>query len=206
MKRISAIFLVLVCSSLLAAGCAGTTPATATPATKSTVPADNSTTAQTAAWQADGVIGAGEYPRQANFGSVTVYWRNDAQYLYVAMQAKTSGWLAIAVAPEGTMMGANFLIGTVSGGKAQVEDYFGNSFHNHALDTSLGGKSDIIASGGSQQNGVTVWEAQIPLDSGDKYDIALKPDQAVSVIVANGSSASLSSTHAFRTSGQIKLD
>lgn len=98
MKRISAIFLVLVCSSLLAAGCAGTTPATATPATKSTVPADNSTTAQTAAGQADGVIGAGEYPRQANFGSVTVYWRNDAQYLYVALcRLKPAvGWLSLS--------------------------------------------------------------------------------------------------------------
>lgn len=206
MKRISAVFLVLVCFSLLTTGCAGTMPTTATSAAKSTVPANTPTTEQTAAWQADGVIGVGEYPHQASFGSITVYWRNDAQYLYVAIQAQTSGWLAIAVAPEGTMMGANFLIGTFSEGKAQVEDQFGNSPHTHALDTSLGGKSDIIASGGNQQNGVTIWEAQIPLDSGDKYDIALKPGQAVSVIVANGSSASLSSPHAFRTSGQMKLN
>ncbi|MHB1355969.1 MAG: DOMON domain-containing protein [Anaerolineae bacterium] len=206
MKRISAVSLVLVYAVLLAAGCAGTTPATALPATKSAATVAGPTSARAATWQADGVISAGEYPHQASFGSIDVSWRNDTQFLYIAIQAKTTGWLAVAVSPQGTMMGSNYLIGVVSGDKTQIEDQFGNSSRSHVLDTSLGGTSDIIASGGSLQGGVTTWEAQIPLDSGDQYDIALKPGQTVTIILAYGSSASQDSPHVFRTSGQINLD
>jgi hypothetical protein len=206
MKRVSALFLVLVSCSLLIAGCTGTTPATVLPTIKSTVPVNTPTSDQTEAWQADGVIGTGEYPHQATLGSITVYYRNDAQYLYLALQAQDCSFLAFAVAPKSTMADANFLIGTVSKGTVKVEDQFGASYHSHTLDTLLGGTNDIVASGGTQQNGITIWEAQIPLDSGDKYDIPLKPGQTVSVIVSSRSSDNLTSPHTFVTSGEIKLD
>jgi hypothetical protein len=201
MRRIPVVSLLLVCAVFLVAGCAGTTPAT-----KSTSTDGSPTMAPAAAWQADGVISAGEYPHQAKLDSITVYYRNDDQFLYIAVQAETSGWLAFAVAPHRTMADANFLIGSFTNGVMNVEDQFGASFHSHTLDTTLGGTSDIVASGGSNQNGVTIWEAQIPLDSGDKYDIALKPGQTVTIILAYGSSANMDAPHVFRTSGQINLD
>jgi hypothetical protein len=197
MKRIAIVLLLLVCGSIFLLSCVKKTRVP-----QATVPTAN----QATAWQADGVISPGEYPHQVVLDAITVYYRNDAQYLYLALQAQDCSFLAFAVAPKSTMTDANFLIGSVSKGTVKVEDQFGASYHSHTLDTLLGGTNDIVASGGTQQNGITTWEAQIPLDSGDKYDIPLKPGQTVSVIVSMRSSDNLTSPHTFHTSGVITLD
>jgi hypothetical protein len=205
MKRMVALLLFSLVLVFPLVGCGrATPPAPTAPPVKTETAAPTATESVT--WQADGVISSGEYPHQANVGTITVYWRNDAQYLYIAVKGEAAGWLAFAIAPSGNMNSANFLIGTVAGDKTQVDDQFGNSYHSHTADVSLGGKNDVIASGGSFQNGITTWEAQIPLDSGDQYDVALKPGQTVSVIVASRSGSNPSSPHSYHAVGQITLD
>jgi hypothetical protein len=156
----------------------------------------------------DGVISAGEYAHKSTFGPLTVYWSNDSKYLYLAMEADTTGWLSIGLDYDNGMAGANYLIGAIVDGKVVVEDSFGNSQGrtHHSPDTSLGGTNDIVAFGGSYTGGITRLEAQIPLDSGDKYDKPLKPGQAVPVILAIGSTNDLTSMHPFTSYGLIQLD
>ncbi len=158
--------------------------------------------------QADGVIGADEYAYQAAIGPVTVYWANDAQTLYLAMEGKTAGWIAVGLDPTNKMQGANYVIGAVADGKPVAWDAWGQGVvgPTHPEDTKIGGKNDIIAYGGVEENGVTRFEAHIPLDSGDPYDKPLAPGQTYKVITAVGQSDAFDSRHTGRASGEITLD
>jgi len=160
------------------------------------------------AWKADGVISDGEYAHETTIGDVHLWWRNDAQYLYVAFEAKTNGWVAVGLDPETRMKGANFIIGMVSGGQAKAVDAYGTAEMgaSHPPDEDLGGRNDIVASAGVQEGGVTRFEVQIPLDSGDKYDKPLKPGGTYKVIVAMSGSAQFNAPHMSRSTGQITLD
>jgi hypothetical protein len=159
-------------------------------------------------WQADGVVSLGEYSHQATAGPLTVYWRNDDTYLYLALQARTLGWLSIGFDPDRTHVGADIIIGAVSNGTVTILDSYGTSERGtfHTPDENLGGTYSILSSGGSQQSGVTILEFQIPLDSGDKYDKVLKAGTVVPVILAVGTTRDLTSMHTFASFGEITLD
>jgi hypothetical protein len=158
------------------------------------------------AWQADGVINAGEYANKGTFGPLTVYWSNDDTYLYLALEATTQSWLSIGLDYTRGMAGANYIIGAIIGGQVVIQDNYGTGRDSHAADTDLGGTDDIAASGGSYTGGVTRLEVQIPLNSGDQYDKPLSRGQTVPVILAVGSGSDLTSMHTFAGYGQIKLD
>jgi hypothetical protein len=175
-----------------------------------TVPAAPSAVATAAgsAWKADGIISEGEYSQQTDIGPVRIWWRNDSQFLYLAMQASTTGWVAVGLDPVARMQGANFVLGAVVNGQVQVQDAYGTAQTgaNHPADTQLGGTNDILEFGGVEQEGVTRIEVKIPLNSGDQYDKMLVPGQTYTVIVAHGRSDDMNSPHAFRGTGQITLD
>lgn len=162
-------------------------------------------TSQALVWSADGIIGTNEYPHQTTISGVDIFWRNDTEYLYLAMRARTTAWVAIGFEPEQRMEGANLIMGAVVDGSATVSDEYGTGPATHDSDTSLGGTNDIIASAASLTDGVTLWEAQIPLDSGDPYDTALMPGQTVNVIVATGTDAHFGSPPSSQSSGMIQL-
>ena len=203
--------------TLVLAGCAApATPTSIQPASKPTeaatvAPTEKPTTMAStqgaAPWKADGVIGKDEYAHEATIGDVHLWWRNDAKYLYIAFEAKTSGWVAVGLDPETRMKGANFIIGMMSGGQAKVVDAYGNAeIASHPPDEDLGGKNDIVASAGIQEGGVTRFEVQIPLDSGDKYDKPLKPGGTYKVIAAFAESSEFNVHHSSRATGEITLD
>ena len=159
---------------------------------------------QLVTWQPDGIISDNEYPKQTTINGVDVFWRTDDTYLYLAARTRTIGWIAVGLAPDNRMMGANMIIGAIVDGKAVLEDHYGTGPTGHSADTGLGGTNDIAAFGGSQENGVTLWEAQIPLDSGDQYDKPLELRQTVAVIVATGLAVTF--IDPLRAAGQITLD
>jgi len=159
-------------------------------------------------WKADGVVSEGEYNHEATMGKVKLWWRNDAESLYLAMEAPTTGWVAVGIDPTDRMKGANYILGEVTDGKAQIWDAYGTAptGATHPPDTDLGGTNDIVAYAGVEEEGITRFEVQIPLDSGDKYDRPLKPGGTYPVIVAMGGSDSYNSYHASKASGKITLD
>ncbi len=161
-----------------------------------------------AAWSADGIISEGEYAHETSIGDVRLWWRNDAKYLYIAFEGKTNGWVAVGLDPERRMKGANYLIGLFSEGQAKVYDAYGTAEigATHPADEELGGTSDIVAFAGAQEGGLTRFEVQIPLDSGDQYDKPLAPGGTYKVITALSGSAQFNAPHTARNSGQITLD
>ena len=159
-------------------------------------------------WSADGVISENEYAQSTAIGPVSIHWGNDGTFLYIAAEAETTGWIAVGLHPETRMQGANFLIGSVVDGKGEMWDAYGTApvGATHPPDLDLGGSDDIVAHAVVEESGVTRFEAQIPLDSGDKYDRPLSPGQAVPIIAATGSGDDYNSRHAFRGAGEITLD
>lgn len=154
-----------------------------------------SVTQVTEEWKADGVVEANEYansmtlfgPASSGYsgGDLKINWKNDAQFLYMALAGNTSGWLSVGFEPEEWMKNADMIVGSVDNGKAVVLDEFctGN-YGPHVPDTSLGGTDDILEYGGREQNGQTVIEFKRKMDTGDKFDKAFVPGQKVSIIWA----------------------
>lgn len=157
---------------------------------------------------ADGVIAPGEYAHQTVIGKVTFYWSNDDQYLYLAAEAETSGWLGIGLDPENRMQGANYIIAADRNGAPSLYDAYGQGAvgATHPEDTQIGGSDDLVASAVLVQGGVVRLEAQIPLDSGDQYDKVLQPGETYPVIVATGTGFQFSAPHDFRAMGEMTLD
>lgn len=141
----------------------------------------------------DGVVGAQEYPAASHYADPTtgmdVYLIHDDGNVTGAVSATALGWVAVGIGPAGTVMdGSNIIIGYVAGGTAYVSDQFGVGY-DHKSDVSLGGQDNVLASAGTETGGKTTIEFRIPLDSGDPYDVALKPSTSYSLIVAYQSTA-----------------
>ena len=65
--------------------------------------------AATGEWKADGIVGESEYSRSMvlqgparqgySGGEMEISWKNDQEYLYLALNGSTDGWLAIGFEP-----------------------------------------------------------------------------------------------------------
>ncbi|MGA2159941.1 MAG: DOMON domain-containing protein [Dehalococcoidia bacterium] len=150
------------------------TPAVHTPAPATSQPIQVTATPARTAWIADGIISPGEYQNTQTYGDYTINWSNDDQYVYIGMQAKTMGWVAVGFGATIFMNNANIVQGYFNNGKAVVADqYSSGNFGPHDDITTLGGTYGILDSGGTQANGITIIEFKRKLAPGDKYHAAL---------------------------------
>ncbi len=147
------------------------------------------------AWKADGIVGPNEYSRSMNLhkppsngyfgGDLEVSWKNDAQYLYMALNGSTKGWIAMGFEPTDWMKDADIILAAVEDGKAIVEDeYSTGNYGPHSDDTDLGGTYDILEYGGREVGGNTVIEFKRKMDTGDSFDKAFVSGQKVPMIWA----------------------
>jgi hypothetical protein len=162
--------------------------------------------AATEEWKADGVVGESEYSRSMllqgqtrqgySGGEMEISWKNDGEYLYLGLNASTEGWLAIGFEPLEWMKNADIILAYVQGSKATVRDeYCTGNYGPHIEDTLLGGTNDIAEYGGSKGAGRTVIELKRKLDTGDKFDKAFSPGQAISIIWALSQNPDISQKH-----------
>ncbi|MBP7563086.1 MAG: hypothetical protein KA886_04785 [Candidatus Cloacimonetes bacterium] len=127
--------------------------------------------------------------------------------LEVIISAQTTGWIAVGFGATSAMANANIIIAYVSNGVLNIRDDFGVSQTSHNSDLSLGGTNNILQSNGTEENGITRVQFQIPLNSGDQYDKVLTPGQNIPVILAKGANNSdnFTSMHTTVSSGQIMI-
>jgi hypothetical protein len=160
----------------------------------------------TEGWNADGIVGNSEYSRSMVLqaparqgytgGEMEISWKNDQEYLYLGLNGSTEGWLAIGFEPLEWMKNADIILASVQGGKATVlDEYCTGNYGPHIEDTMLGGTNDIIEFGGSKGAGRTVIELKRKLDTGDKFDKAFSPGQAISIIWALSNNPEISFKH-----------
>jgi hypothetical protein len=196
----------LVTAMALLCAC-GTPPADTT--VPKTFPSSNTppetTVVQPALFNIDGVIAPGEYSDNQTYGDFQLYSKNDDQYVYIGMKAKTTGFVAVGVQPGVTMLNADIILGYVQNGKAQVFDmYSTGAFGPHPQDTELGGTDDILNPAGTEDGQYTVIEFKRALNTGDKYDNALVKG-ANKIIWAYGPDKDVSFKHTSRGYGEIKI-
>jgi hypothetical protein len=172
-------------------------------------PNESPTVAEKAAtedWKADGIVGSSEYSRSMllqsparqgySGGDMAISWRNDNEYLYLALNGSTDGWLAIGFEPLEWMKNADIIISCVQSGKAVARDeYCTGNYGPHLEDTMLGGTDDIKEFAGRNGAGRTVIELKRKLNTGDKFDKAFTPGQAISIIWALSNNPDLSFKH-----------
>ena len=154
------------------------------------------------------MIGEDEYAHQDDIGGVRLWWRNDDEFLFLAIESATSGWVSVGIDPVNRMEGANYIICAVVDGEASVWDTYGTAptGANHPPDEDLGGTSDIVAFAAVEEDGHTRCEVQIPLDSGDEFDKRLESGGTYAAITAAASWDSYDGYHSSRAEGAIELD
>ncbi len=168
-----------------------------------------STEKGTAEWVPDGVISAGEYAENLNLssGRYKVHWRNNADELLMGLEGRTEGFVAIGFEPVQAMMGADMIMGWVSGGKATVLDLNSTGTYGpHPPDEDLGGRDDILEFGGNESDGWTVIEFKRKMNTQDPFDKSFQPGQMVSIIWSMSSSDSLAPRHDVRGALAITLE
>jgi len=163
----------------------------------------------TGEWAADGVISAGEYSKNLTImgGRYIVRWRNDDKDIYMALEGRTDGYVAIGFEPTQEMKDADMVMGWVSGDNVTVLDLFSTgNYGPHPPDEELGGRNDILEFGGSESNNVTLIEFKRMMDTGDQFDKSFKPGQTVNIIWSMSSSDSLAVRHRERGEAMISLE
>jgi len=159
-----------------------------------------------AKWSGDGVIAPGEYTGMKAYGDYEIHWASDEQYIYIAMKAKTSGWVAVGFKPTTGMKDADMVFGFVKNGMVTVSDQFSTGIYGpHVPDTELGGTDDIHEFGGMEQDGFTTIEFKRALNTDDIYDHELTKG-ITKIIWAYSSSNSLTAAHSNRGYGEITLE
>lgn len=156
-------------------------------------------------WNADGIIKVREYYGAENYDAFEIHWRSDEQNIYIAMKAKTSGWVSVAFQPGSRMKDADMVLGLVKNGETIIFDLFSTGdFGPHPPDDELGGTRNILEFGGSEDSEFTIIEFKRALDTGDKYDIPISSGQN-KIIWAYGSSDNITQKHTKRGYGEITL-
>lgn len=156
-------------------------------------------------WRPDGVVGENEYShslklysptRQGYTGGVmTISWKIDDEHLYMALNGSTRGWLAIGFEPSEWMKDADMLLAVVGGSARVLDEYSTGNYGPHIDDTMLGGTYDILEHGGRSYDTNTVVEFRRKLETGDRFDKVLRPEQSVSIIWAMSESMDPSVKH-----------
>jgi hypothetical protein len=160
----------------------------------------------TVEWKADGIVNETEYSRSMllqsssrqgySGGEMEISWKNDQEYLYLALNGSTDGWLAIGFEPQDWMKNADIILASVEGSNARVlDEYCTGNYGPHIEDTLLGGTNDIAEFGGSKAAGRTVVELKRKLNTGDKFDKSFSPGQAISIIWALSKNSDISLKH-----------
>jgi hypothetical protein len=159
----------------------------------------------------DGIISSDEYEFDVELDSdnYIIHWRIEDDIIRMAMEVKTTGWVAIGFDPEVRMKGADMVIGWVDSEDEVVilDCYSKNEIGEHPPDTEFGGTDDILAFGGSETNGKTIIEFERYLDTGDSYDKRLPNKDDLEIIWAYGSEDDYTQQHSLdkRGSGTINL-
>jgi hypothetical protein len=149
----------------------------------------------------------GKYGHGIAVRDVRFFWTVQGENIEVKLVAPTNGWIGIGFNPDvpENMKGANFLIGYVKGGKAEVVDHYGTELKKHKDDEKIEGKSDVSNVSGSEQDGQTVLEFTVPLDSGDPMDKPVTVQGDTIVLLAYGRSDSIVLKHRFRAILKVNL-
>jgi hypothetical protein len=149
-------------------------------------------------WSADGVISTNEYANTKTLseGKYDLYWNTDSNYIYIGINVKTKGFLAIGFNPSGSMLNSDVIFGWVKDGEGYIYDMYITDYSgNHSQDTILGGTDDILEYGIAESDGYTTMEFKRAINTGDKYDYPVSVGSVNKIVWSYGNSDDSSNIH-----------
>lgn len=157
----------------------------------------------------DGKIAQGEYTREASFdgGNYRLLWSIEGDTLFMAIEAKAAGWVAIGFDPSTVMANCDMVFGIIDSlGKAQAIDAWSKGmFGPHPADTDQGGKSNITAAAGTRSGGSVIFEFSRKLSTGDRFDKVIPKSGNFKVIWAYSGSSQFTAKHSKAGTGTIQM-
>ncbi len=132
-------------------------------------------------------------------------WQVEGSDLRVKMSAPTTGWVRVGFNTVRAQHLANMIVAWVDADGVHVQDRYATDPPYIEPDTMLGGQDDARAVSGQEADGRTQVELTLPLDSGDAYDLAMKPGQTIYLILSYAESDDLDAPSTVRTAVEITL-
>lgn len=134
-------------------------------------------------------------------GNFELYWKvlNETE-IYMAINAKTTGWVSVGFDPSFMMKDADIKIANIVKSEITLQDHYGTSATGHKQDK----ENEIEQFAGKEENGWTFIEFIMPLDTDKPDDKAIVPGEKMKVIIAYSSSTdALWRKHSFRNSVEL---
>ncbi len=157
----------------------------------------------------DGKIGQGEYAREATFdgGNYRLFWSIEGDTLFMAIEAKAAGWVAIGFDPSSVMANCDMVFGIVdSQGQTQAIDAWSKGmFGPHPADIDQGGKSNILSFSGSRSADSVIFEFSRKLATGDNFDKIIPKAGNLKVIWAYSRSLQFTTKHSKAGTSTIQM-
>jgi hypothetical protein len=158
----------------------------------------------------DGTIASGEYSKQAVFdkGNFKLLWEFEGDKVFMAIVAKTPGWVAIGFNPSTVMAKSDMVLGLVKDQSdvQAVDEWSSGIFGPHAPDVDKGGKSDILSYAGTRTDDTVVFEFSRLLNTGDQLDNVIPTSGKFKVIWAYGPSLDVTAKHKKAGSATIQME
>jgi len=155
----------------------------------------------------DGTIAPGEYAFNQSFQDDLFHllWTIEGDTIHLAIEARTTGWIALGLEPTVIMQDADMIIGWWnSTTDFQVVDAFSTGQTGpHPPDTEIGGSYDILTWLASQSGGWTRVELTRKLATGDHRDHAIRTDGTMSVMWAVSDTREYEAKHAQRGLAEV---
>lgn len=157
----------------------------------------------------DGVIDPGEYAFNQSFQDDLFHllWTVEGDTIHLAIEARTTGWIALGLEPTVLMQDADMIIGwwNSSADFQVVDAYSTGQTGPHPPDTEISGSYDILTWLASQSGGWTRVELTRKLDTGDVRDHAIRTDGTMRVMWAVSDSREYEAKHAQRGTAEVNF-
>jgi len=158
----------------------------------------------------DGILAPGEYSKEATFdnGNFRLLWKIESDKAFMAIDAKSPGWVAVGFQPTFAMANADMIFGIVdASGKVQAIDAWSTGiFGPHPPDINQGGHDNILASAGKRTADRVVFEFSRLLNTGDKLDKIIPAAGNFKIIWSYGSDFQFNNKHINKGSATLSMD
>lgn len=141
-----------------------------------------------------------KYIHKFSLGSFKMYWNVDqkAQTIEMALVAPTSGWIAVGLGPTSVHVNLDTIVGYVDTANAvKVGDYWLYDKVAPTLDTTDGGRDNILSKNGQLVGGTTTIKFVRQLNTGDTKDKILESGKTIQVYYAYSTSKDPRTKHTF---------
>ena len=158
--------------------------------------------------EVNGILAQGEYAKEASFdnGNFRLLWSVVGDKLFMAIDAKAAGWVAVGFEPTSIMANADMVFGIVdaAGSATCVDAWSKGMFGPHPADIDQGGRDSILSFAGKRSGDRVVIEFSRLLNTGDRFDKAIPASGKLKLIFAYSSSLQFNANH--RKAGSAIID